>query len=246
MAALTELAKEQNVGLILLDPLISRLGKKLDTHKDGEVRVALEPFVRLADEAKASIIGIIHVNKGSSADMLNSIMGSRAFTAVPRSILGVIDNPEDSATRLFGQLKNNAGPELQCSFVFRVENTKVGEDPDDGQDIEAGRLVQTGILPKALRDVIQEQTASNTNRPHDIKDAAVVWLRARLKSGGVMHSILIKEAEAAGFSRSTLRRAAGSLGVKVTTIGTETEWSLRKETSQEPKDASKPGDFGEF
>ena len=35
--------------LILLDPVMSRIDTKLDTHKDAEVRMALEPLVKLAE-----------------------------------------------------------------------------------------------------------------------------------------------------------------------------------------------------
>lgn len=41
---LEDLMKAEDVGLLVLDPIISRLGK-LDTHKDAEARVALDPLV---------------------------------------------------------------------------------------------------------------------------------------------------------------------------------------------------------
>jgi hypothetical protein len=54
---------------MLLDPLVSRLGD-LDTHKDAEVRQALEPLVAIADRVNMAILGIIHHNKSGSSDPL--------------------------------------------------------------------------------------------------------------------------------------------------------------------------------
>jgi hypothetical protein len=73
--------------LILLDPLMSRLDTKLDSHKDAEVRVALEPLTALANRTGAAILGLIHVNKSMSTDPLTTLMASRAFAAVARAVL---------------------------------------------------------------------------------------------------------------------------------------------------------------
>ena len=51
---------EVGAALVLLDPLVSRLSAGLDTHKDAEVRRALEPLVALADRASATVLGLIH------------------------------------------------------------------------------------------------------------------------------------------------------------------------------------------
>jgi len=70
-----------DAALILLDPLLSRLDSSLDSHKDAEVRIALEPLVALADRSAAAVLGLIHVNKSGGQDPLDIVMGSRAFAA---------------------------------------------------------------------------------------------------------------------------------------------------------------------
>ena len=65
---------------------MSRLSDRIDTHRDAEVRLALEPLAALANRAGMSVLGIIHHNKSGSTDPLQVIMGSRAFTAVARSV----------------------------------------------------------------------------------------------------------------------------------------------------------------
>jgi len=45
------------VVLFVMDPLLSTLEGRLDTHKDAEVRTALHPLVALADDTGVSIMG---------------------------------------------------------------------------------------------------------------------------------------------------------------------------------------------
>ena len=103
-----------NVALVVLDPLMSRLDAALDTHKDSEVRRALEPLVTLADRTGVAVLGLIHVNKSSTTDPLTSLMGSRAFAAVARAVLFVMTDPDDENARLLGQAKNNLGRSDCC------------------------------------------------------------------------------------------------------------------------------------
>ncbi len=99
---------EQGATLLLLDPLMSRLSESLDTHKDADVRLGLEPVVRIAQRTGAAVLGIIHVNKSGGTDPLNTVMGSRAFSAVARAVLFVMVDPDDEAVRLLGVPKSNS------------------------------------------------------------------------------------------------------------------------------------------
>jgi hypothetical protein len=79
---LEELIREHGVALIILDPLLSVVNAKLDTHKDAEVRRGLEPIVQIAHDTRSSLIGLIHVNKSNEGDLMNRLMGSRALGAL--------------------------------------------------------------------------------------------------------------------------------------------------------------------
>jgi AAA domain len=74
---LEQRAVEVGAVLLVLDPLMSRLSDRLDTHRDAEVRLALEPLAALANRAHLAVLGIIHHNKSGSTDPLQVIMGSR-------------------------------------------------------------------------------------------------------------------------------------------------------------------------
>jgi hypothetical protein len=131
-----------DVALIVLDPLMSALSKKLDTHKDAEVRRGLEPLNRLAHTANLAVIGLIHENKSSASDLLSRIMGSRAFTAVVRAVLYAarleadpddeaydytdkLDESGEPATRrreefIFGQAKSNLGRLIPHAIRYQI------------------------------------------------------------------------------------------------------------------------------
>ena len=51
------------------------------------------------------VVGLIHVNKSASTDPLTTLMASRAFAAVARSVLFVMADPDDEQTRLLGPPK---------------------------------------------------------------------------------------------------------------------------------------------
>jgi AAA domain len=121
---LVRVGRDAGAALLLLDPLLSRLSNGLDTHKDAEVRRALEPLVRASAEADWATVGIIHLSKAMTTDPLTQVMGSRAFTAVARSVLYVTHHPDTRKLRLLAQIKNNLG-QFAPSIFFTIEGRQV-------------------------------------------------------------------------------------------------------------------------
>ncbi len=226
IAALEGHIREQEVALILLDPLMSRLDGALDTHKDSEVRRALEPLTNLADRSGAGIIGLIHVNKGYSNDPVNLIMGSRAFTAVARSVVFVMTDPDDQSTRLVGVPKNNLGRTDLPTLTFTVEGCKVA-DTDEGP-VYTGRVVWTGETDRSLQDALTSGGEDNDVRT--AVDEAGVWLTDYLtQHGGVADRAEIeRQGRTAGHSTSSLKRARSKVKIASSSYGfpRRTAWSL--------------------
>jgi hypothetical protein len=201
------LARENQVALILLDPLISRLGK-LDTHKDAEVRQALEPLVKMADESGAAVLGLLHVNKSGSTDPLTALMGSRAFSAVSRAVLFVVESSEDPTIKIMGQPKNNLGPASLPDLSYTLHQVTVDKYKD--RDITSvalrwGQELKSG----AIRDHIYAGTHQGK------KTSPVDWLRDYLlQNGGRVDSAKVRLAGAdeEGFSNDQLKRALKKVG----------------------------------
>lgn len=202
-------ARDVGAALILLDPLMSRLDANLDTHRDAEVRLALEPLVRIADSTHAAILGLIHVNKSQSTDPLTLLMASRAFAAVARSVLFVMTDPDDESTRLLGTPKNNLGRTDLPTLAFRIDGAHVA-DTDEGP-VWTGKVVWQDDRPETIREVL-EASAGGTEARTATGEAAD-WLSDHLSTvGGTDESAVIKEAgRKAGHSKDTLIRALKKL-----------------------------------
>ena len=71
----TTISENPDTKLIIIDPLSSFFGC-LDTHNDSYVRAILTPIVALAGKYNIAIVGVMHLNKGSS----NQLGGSYLMT----------------------------------------------------------------------------------------------------------------------------------------------------------------------
>lgn len=225
VGVLEDQMRSTNAALVILDPLDSRLGK-LDTHKDAEVRRALEPLVGLANSTDAAIVGVMHYNKMNAGDRRNRTMGSRAFSAVARAILDVTVDPADPGTRLVILSKANLGPTGLPALRFQLEADQVGVD-DDGTPIIAARIVWDGEDTRSVEALLALKTSSSDVR--SILDDATDWMRGALQDGVEHPSKEIKQmGEQAGYSSASITRARERLAVHVRAAGMprETFWTL--------------------
>lgn len=226
LEGLGRVVREAQAALILLDPLLSRLDPNLDTHKDADVRLALEPLVTLAEAADVCVLGIIHVNKGTSTDPLTMLMGSRAFAAVSRSVLFVLTDPEDETVRLLGQPKNNLGRVDLPMRSFRIVGEKVA-DTDEGP-VWTGKL---DWLPETDRSIAEAVDAAATSTgDRTATSEAADWLQDYLTDqGDACESAAIKDAgKKAGHSQDALKRARQRLRITCKAFGfpRHTYWKL--------------------
>lgn len=241
---------QHRAALIVLDPLMSRLDGKLDSHKDAEVRQALEPLVRAVEAIGVAIVALIHVNKSGKSDPLDTIMGSKAFTALPRSILYAIADSEDESLRHLTHVKCNLGP-LVGTLPYRTRGIVVGED--DGP-IYAPVLDWGEEHDQGARDLLAATAGDPETRTATGEAAA--WLSDWLTTqGGQAPSADAKKAgRAAGHAERTLQRALPK--AKVTTSTTSfprvTVWTLdpsgaaqsRQQSRQPPGETSGYGVTG--
>lgn len=194
LAALRELCEEQDIALVIIDPLMSVIGDKIDTHKDRDVRTALDPLARFARETHVAVLGLIHVNKVNTTDPLNSIMASKAFTATARSILFCVTDPEveQEDRYLFGHVKSNLGPK-QATLQYRIVSTTFELPPVEGQEdptIRTAKIVWGGEDKRTIHDVME--TAAAAGRPQSELTVEILdWVRAQGRT------VTTKEAAAA-------------------------------------------------
>jgi AAA domain len=233
---LRQLIGEEDVAFVLLDPLLSTLDIKLDSHKDAEVRMALEPLSRLAQDTQVSMLGLIHENKSNAADLLTRIMGSRAFTAVVRAVLYCArheDELDDLFDRyVFGQLKSNLGPRAKSGVKYHIESAHVGHDDDLNLPIWNSIVVWDGLTDESIQDIVTAQEKRKAKSPNveSAQSKAEKWLEAYLSEHGLTPSKKVKAmAGRDGHSEASIKRAADAMDIHIGKIpGTrnETTWEL--------------------
>lgn len=222
--------RETGAALVLLDPLLSRLDAALDSHKDQQVRLALEPLVALAERTRTTIAGLIHVNKSTSDDPLTTLMASRAFAAVARSVLFVMTDPNHEGSRLLGMAKNNLGRLDLPTLSFTIAGEKVAETAEG--DVWTGKLLWTGESDQTIREAMQAAVeVAGINRT--VVAEAADWLSDYLEStGGSADSADVKrEGGKAGHSQDALKRARHKIRATSAGVGfpRRTFWALQSE-----------------
>lgn len=242
LGAVEDAVRQVDAALILLDPLMSRLDGKLDTHKDAEVRIALEPLTAVADRSGASILGLIHVNKGQSTDPLNMVMASKAFTAVARAVLFVMVDPDTEGQRLLGTPKNNLGRDDLPTLTFQIESAHVA-DTDEGP-VWTGRVKWLGESEHSIQDALD--SASEGADARSATAEAGAWLVDYLTTqGGESDSKDIRAAgQKAGHSNDALKRSRKRVKVGTESYGypRKTKWLLPPDPQWEQPSGSSPGE----
>lgn len=240
LAALQARILDVGAVLVLLDPLLSRLDAALDSHKDADVRLALEPLAALADATGACLIGLIHLNKSTSTDPLSMLMASRAFAAVARWVLFAMTDPTDDTRRLLGLVKNNLGPCDVPTLTYRVVGHLVGQS-GPGEDVWTGKLEWLGESATGIRDAV---VATTQDGDRTATGEAAEWLGDYLASaGGSADSAEVKRAGAkAGHSIDAIKRARQRIGCPTLSVGfpRRTVWSLPAAQSVHARAGSPP------
>lgn len=240
VAALREGCERYDVSLILLDPLLSTVGGSLDTHKDSDVRKALEPLSRLAGDLQLTVIGLIHQNKSTGSDILTRLMGSRAFSAVARAVLLCAEEAEDEPEEddfgsvgdterafVFGQLKSNLGPKVMASIRYRIVGVVTGTDYELGKPIRSSKIeMEPVLLPNNVTESVADEAPKRKSREAPAGRAAGQWLLDYLAENGTSPAALVVDvAKEAGHSPATVQRARKAMGIEPSRVDGISYWS---------------------
>jgi hypothetical protein len=201
-----------DIALMCLDPLMSTIGAGIDTHRDRELRGALEPLVSLADRTGCVVVGLAHFNKSSGTDPLNLVSGSRAFTAVIRAAIGIARDPDaDDGSCVMTQIKNNLGKLDVPSLRYVVEGAAI---PTDEGPADVGVLRFIGDSDRSVYDILRDHN-DRDDADRSERDDAAEWLRHWLidQGGEAARPDVFKSGRAEGFSEATLKRARPRAGV---------------------------------
>jgi len=226
-----------DVALVVVDPLDGHLAG-VDTHRKAEVQQSVAKLAQFAQDVRCGALGLAHLNKGDTRDLLSRVVGSVGFTTSVRSVLGVGEHPDDPTERICVVGKANMTDKSTVPALrFRVEGTLI-EHPDGGTPIDTGVAVilgeEEGIDPNAVID-------GGSPAERTARDEAAAWLADVLDEGPMPRAEVVKLARAEGISLATLKRAMQAVGVDVTRSHSErgrpSVWALKSYGSPhvEPK-----------
>ncbi|WP_432510650.1 AAA family ATPase [Kineococcus sp. SYSU DK001] len=208
------------VALTVIDPVMSVVSEKLDTHKEREVRIALDPLARIADRTASVVFGLAHFNKSSGSDIAQLITGSGAFKNVPRAVFGFARD-DDSGERVMTQVKNSLGRDDLPSLVYRIESQEV---PTRKGTAVTSRFTFVGPSDMTVADILR----SNRSGPDDSDqgDGAETWLRDYLerKGGEATARDVYAAGRVAGHSQHVLKRAKKRARVESRKTGMDGGW----------------------
>lgn len=210
----------KELGLIIVDSIVSAVAG--DSHKNAEVRRGLMPVVLVAAEKRCAVLGLTHFTKGTSGrDPIERVTGSLAFAAQPR-LVWVTAKPtaKDAKNRLV-RAASNIGPD-GGGFEFDAI-----QEPLSDYDFGAQRIVWGDVLEGSARDLLNdvELPADEDDTPR--LSGAARFLSTLLAEGSVPVAQIHKDAEEAGHSWATIRRAYDELGVITGKDGFGVGWSWR-------------------
>lgn len=215
IAALEDaLARIPGVRLVIIDPISAYLGAT-DSHSNAEVRGLLSPLAALAAKHNAAILGITHLRKAAGAAVYRAI-ASIAFTAAARAVWAVACDPEDEERRLLLAVKQNLAASMGgLAFRVRANNGVPRLEWEEGSvGLNADETLSIGAEDRSERR------------------EARAWLQGLLLDGPIAVKKIQAEAEAAGLSWATVRRARQSLPIAADKSGYRGGWEWRLEHAQ--------------
>lgn len=232
-----EIDRIGGIRLLIVDPVVSAVTG--DSHKNTEVRRALQPLVDMADACNCAVLGITHFAKGGQGtDPAQRVVGSVAFTAVARIVMvaAKVKGEEGQDARILARGKSNIGPD-DGGFQYHLEQS----EPIPGihaSHIAWGKAVE-GTARELLTDPDEPQQEQSDA---SAKDAAIDFLVEILKDGSAPSKYVETEARAAGVSWATVRRAADAIGVTKRKMNDAWYWFRPKLLNQVAQDAQPSND----
>lgn len=206
-----------DVSLLIADPIVSAVTG--DSHKNTEVRRALQPLVNLGQRLGCAVLGISHFSKGTAGrDPTERVTGSVAFGALARVVM--VTAKSEDGDRLLARSKSNIGPD-GGGFAYGLELT-------EEHGMEASRVRWGSPLEGTARELL----GSTENVDEDSASDAASFLARLLEMGPVPAKHVYREAEGAGYSRDQMKRAKPRVGVETVKSGMDGGWVWRLPASE--------------
>ena len=201
--------------LVVVDPVGSYLGGRVDAHRDNEVRAVLAPLAELSAERGVAVVLVCHTRKAHADTADDAVLGSRGFVGLARCVLHLMPDAEDRERRLLVPGKSNLGRPA-AGLAFRIAGQPVRVEWEDAP------------LDGLHADDVAVR-AGGEDRPRGpaprARESAGEWLADLLIAGPQPVTQIKEQAAAAGLAWRTVRRAHIDLGIVPKKLGFAGGWS---------------------
>ena len=221
------------VKLLIVDPIVSAIVG--DSHKNAEVRRGLQPLVDLASSMRCALLGITHFSKGTGGrDPVERLTGSLAFGALARVVLVAAKHQEEGedgrTVRLFCRAKSNIGPD-DGGFEYDLQQDELKTHPG----IFASSVVWGDAVEGAARELLATADATGEDGEGGTLSDAKRFLSELLADRPLPTKTIRADADGAGYSWATIRRAQKSIGIEALKEGMKAGWVWRLPGQVVPK-----------
>ena len=193
--------------LLIVDPIVSAVAG--DSHKNGEVRRALQPMVDLAMTRKIAVLGISHFSKSTAGrDPVERVTGSLAFGALARIVLAAAKlGKEQGGGHILARGKSNIGND-EGGFKYDLDIVEVLPG------VETTRVLWGEPVNGTAREILGQAEAVEDPEERSAWQEARDWLEDTLADGPMKASDVMKAARSDGITDKCLRVAREKMGIK--------------------------------
>ena len=217
-ALMLKAASIPDLALLIIDPIVNAVAG--DSHKNGEVRRALQPVVDFGEKLNCAVLGITHFSKGGlGKDPLERVTGSLAFGALARIVFATAKiNDGETTRRIFCRAKSNIGID-SGGFEYDLQQKEVK------QGIFSSYALWGEAIEGSARELLaepdhREAGENNNSALDDAKD----FLRELLADNELAQKEIEADAKGAGLSWRTVERAKKELYITSSKSKLDKRW----------------------
>lgn len=195
---LRDLIRQVRAHLLVMDPITAYLSPGIDLNSESHVRSVLKPMRDLAEQEGCTICYTCHLRKGRGGSAADWVLGSGAWTNVPRFVLSMGRDPHDERRRVIAWTK--------CSVAKRPPSMRYEIVDHEGHGVL--RITEQSTCTA-------EEIGMHMEGPweRDAIGEAMAFLKLALSEEKRLSDELFIQAQKSGISVRTLRRAKLRLGI---------------------------------
>ncbi|GAA3565858.1 hypothetical protein GCM10022222_57080 [Amycolatopsis ultiminotia] len=211
MGTIHETVKRYRARLLIVDVLMAYMPGTVDSHRDQDVRTVLARLAAIADETGCAVLLLRHLNKASGGNVVYRGGGSIGIIGAARAGYVVAPDPDDETRRVLACTKNNLA-QMPSSLTYRLESTP---------DSHVAKVVWYGESAHQASELL----TTTTEEASEQSDAVAFIDKYLVDCGGKSPAKdVLTQGEKGGFTRSTMYRAAKTLGVRKEKDGMRGRW----------------------